>query len=63
MISPHIIELPRRIEPVSRDTFLGGIEASPSGELAQVVALRPRDRIASRRPTPTPPVDPAPLAA
>jgi hypothetical protein len=69
MTSPHVTELPRRLEPVSRDTFLGGIEPRPRAELAQVVALRPRDPMARRRrPTrglgaSTRPVAPSPLAA
>lgn len=46
MISPRVIELPRRLEPVSRDTFLGAAEAEAPRHLAyvgNVVALRRRD--------------------
>ena len=50
MTSPRVIELPRRLEPVGRDTFL----AEPPRTQAQgdnVVALRP------------PPAEPPPAAA
>lgn len=46
MTSPRVIELPRRLEPVSRDTFLGAGEAQAAARLvyvADVVAPRARD--------------------
>ena len=46
MTSPRVIELPRRLEPVARDTFLGAAEAGAPravSYLGNVVALRPRD--------------------
>lgn len=60
MTSPRVIELPRSLEPVGRDTFLGGAESDASRSVAyvgNVVALRPRDALGLRRPTgqPTPP--------
>ena len=55
MNSPHVIELPRRLEPVTRDTFLGGTEA----RLAKVIAFRPRERLASPKPRPVAPAPPA----
>jgi hypothetical protein len=64
MTSPRVIELPRRLEPVARDTFLGAVEtgAPPRAVsyLGNVVALRPRDGRGLRRP-PAPP--PLPTAA
>lgn len=48
MTTPRVIELPRRLEPVTRDTFLAATEAGPRGELAQVIAFVPRER--RRRP-------------
>ena len=58
MTTPHVTELPRRLEPVARDTFLAalvlGIVAPPVA--AEVVALRPQSAAAS---VPAP----APLAA
>jgi hypothetical protein len=62
MTSPRVIELPRRLEPVARDTFLGGIDvdgARAVAHLATVVALRPRDALGLRRP----PVAPQPPTA
>jgi hypothetical protein len=60
MTSPRVVELPRRLEPVSRDTFLSGDVGAPrsAARLAPVVPLRPRD---ARRPQrlagePTPPL-------
>lgn len=66
MTSPRVIELPRRLEPVVRDTFLGADDRSASrtddrpaprtdGRVATVVALRPRG---ARRPAgrPVPPL-------
>jgi hypothetical protein len=55
MNSPHVIELPRRLEPVTRDTFLGGTEA----RLAKVIAFRPRKRLAAPKPRPVAPAPPA----
>jgi hypothetical protein len=49
MNSPRVIELPRRLEPVSRDPFLD--------RLADVVELRPRrDAESLRQPAPPPPL-------
>ncbi|CAN5230940.1 hypothetical protein BH20ACT16_BH20ACT16_05920 [soil metagenome] len=59
MTSPRVIELPRRLEPVVRDTFLGAAETGAPGAVSQlhnVIALRPRDELALRRPVhPGPP--------
>jgi hypothetical protein len=62
MTTPRVIEMPRRLEPISADTFLGGCasdvppSAAPaappvceSRPLAAVVQLRPRDPLAARR--------------
>jgi hypothetical protein len=52
MTSPRVIELPRRLEPVARDTFLAGSEtAAPRAvsHVGNVVALRPRDARSRRR--------------
>jgi len=46
MTTPRVIELPRRLEPTSLDTFLGGCDDRPP---AVVVALRPRDGAGRRR--------------
>ncbi|HEV2786790.1 MAG TPA: hypothetical protein VGV67_10405 [Solirubrobacteraceae bacterium] len=81
MTSPRVVELPRRLEPAGRDTFLAGCEPQPrlravarqdaDGSLhrpsspprpvsyvGNVVPLRPRDALGSRRP-PTLPAAPA----
>jgi hypothetical protein len=29
MTSPHVVELPRRLEAITRDTFLGSVQTSP----------------------------------
>lgn len=53
MTSPRVIELPRRLEPVSRDTFLAAADAGaprPVAQLGNVVALHPRN--APEQPTP-----------
>lgn len=53
MTSPRVIELPRRLEPVSRDTFLAVADAEaprPVAHLGNVVSLRPRN--APEQPTP-----------
>jgi hypothetical protein len=60
MTSPRVIELPRRLEPVVRDTFLGAVEPdAPSAvsHLHNVVTLRPRN--ASGRQWPAHPAPPA----
>jgi hypothetical protein len=44
MTTPRVTELPRRLEPSSRDTFLGPADEAP---LAVVLQMRPRD---ARRP-------------
>jgi hypothetical protein len=50
MNSPRVIELPRRLEPVSRDPFLEGTGAD-------VVELRPRvEATPLRHPAPQPPL-------
>ncbi len=43
MTTPRVIELPRRLEATSQDTFLGLLRPD-SAPLAPVVALRPRER-------------------
>jgi hypothetical protein len=60
MNSPRVIEIPRRLEPVTRDTFLGGAETASRAGLAQVIALRSRQR---RVPPQRRPLAPAPPAA
>ena len=53
MTSPRVIELPRRLEPVARDTFLGASEIGAPravSYLGNVVALRPRETPAPPRP-------------
>jgi hypothetical protein len=55
MTSPRVIELPRRLEPVGRDTFLGAAEVEafpPVSYVGNVVALRSRDALAGQ---PAPP--------
>ncbi len=57
MTSPRVIELPRKLEPVGRDTFLGGREIDVPRSVAyvgNVVALRPRDALGLRRPSQQP---------
>jgi hypothetical protein len=49
MTTPRVIELPRRLEPTSTDTFLSGCEAELR-PLAVVVPLRGRDTVPGRRP-------------
>jgi hypothetical protein len=55
MTTPRVTELPRRLEPIGNDTFLGGCDddAQPPARdlrpLAAVVQLRPRDPLAPRR--------------
>jgi len=60
MTSPRVVELPRRLEPVSRDTFLGADADAPryDAHVAAVVRLRPRDSRGLRRPAgePVPPI-------
>jgi hypothetical protein len=64
MTSPRVVELPRRLEPVSRDTFLGAVDAEAlrrDARVAPVVRLRPRGPRgprAPRRPAgePVPPI-------
>jgi hypothetical protein len=48
MTTPRVTELPRRLEPIGNDTFLGGCEVD-AGPLASVLPLRPRDPLAVRR--------------
>jgi hypothetical protein len=47
MTTPRVVELPRRLEAISRDTFLGAGEVQ--APLAVVVALRPRGAPGPRR--------------
>jgi hypothetical protein len=56
-----VIELPRRLEPVACDTFLGADAPRAVSHVGNVVALRPRDAFGVRRPPAPPP--PPPLAA
>ncbi len=49
MTTPRVIELPRRLESTSRDTFLGA-QPDEDGPLATVVVLRRRDRRRGRPP-------------
>jgi hypothetical protein len=61
MTTPSVTELPRRLEPTSIDTFLGG-DPRP---LARVVPLHSRERDPARRsprPRPRRPLRPAPAA-
>jgi hypothetical protein len=51
MTTPRVVELPRRLEPISRDTFLGTGEVD--APLAVVVTLRPRTALGPRRPVRT----------
>lgn len=46
MTTPRVIELPRRLEPVGRDTFLGGaaIEA-PTPQINNVITLAGRNAV------------------
>jgi hypothetical protein len=59
MTSPRVIELPRRLEPVARDTFLATAEGDGPqavGYIANVIPLRRRDaRGQHRSPTLQPP--------
>lgn len=48
MTTPRVVELPRRLEPTSADTFLGGCESDVL-PLAVVLPLRARDSAAGRR--------------
>ena len=55
MTSPRVTELPRRLEPVGRDTFLGAAEVEafrPVSYVGNVVVLRSREALASQ---PAPP--------
>ena len=58
MTTPHVTELPRCLEAVGRDTFLGAplLDVPPQAVAHGVVALRPQDAAPRLRP-------PAPLAA
>ncbi len=58
MTTPHVTELPRRLEPAGHDTFLGAprLALAPPVAADNVVALRPHSAI-------TRPASPAPLAA
>lgn len=54
MTSPRVIELPRRLEPVSRDTFLGVPDHDvprPVTYVGNVVPLRPRGALTPDTPT------------
>lgn len=61
MTSPRVIELPRRMEPVGRDTFLDVVEVVPvdAAPPSNVVALRSR----AVRPALRLPGGPSPRAA
>jgi hypothetical protein len=60
MNSPRVIELPRRLEPVTRDTFLGGSETAPRPRGAEVITFRTHGRRVRPQPRRG---DPAPRAA
>ena len=49
MTTPRVIELPRRLEPTSPDTFLSEGERAPRPP-GIVVPLRGRDSVPGRRP-------------
>ena len=49
MTTPRVTELPRRLEPIGGDTFLGGCEPDPRPRMAVVVQLPPRDANSPRR--------------
>ncbi len=49
MTTPRVTELPRRLEPSSRDTFLGSSAADDHAPLAAVVQLRPGAPLTARR--------------
>ena len=57
MTTPRVIELPRRLEAVGRDTFLGVADGSPEiapvARIGNVVALRPRGTVTQLRPAAT----------
>jgi hypothetical protein len=58
MNSPRVTELPRRLEAVTRDTFLGASDTRPRPRGAEVIAFRARGRRAlsqPRRGAPAPP--------
>jgi hypothetical protein len=50
MTTPRVVELPRRLESTSNDTFLGG--CASDAPLAAVVQLRPRTGLRSVRSQP-----------
>ena len=53
MTTPRVTELPRRLEPVGRDTFLGAVVLEfpqPVARAGNVIALQPPDAIARIRP-------------
>lgn len=62
MTTPRVIELPRRLEAVGRDTFLGVAEGSqqttPVARIGNVVALRSRATVTQLHGT-APPLPPA----
>jgi hypothetical protein len=62
MNSPRVIELPRRLEPVTRDTFIGATDTGTRAGLAQVIAFVPRERRLQRRPRPVAPSAPPAVA-
>ena len=53
MTTPRVTELPRRLEPVGPDTFLGAVVLEfpqPVARAGNVIALRPPDAIALQPP-------------
>ena len=59
MNSPRVIELPRRLEPVTRDTFLGSAGGASHARLAQVIAFPVRTPLAPSQPRRHAPAPPA----
>jgi hypothetical protein len=50
MISPNVNELPRRLEPISRDTFIDGRRDRPIGDPSGNLACVPPSNVTELRP-------------
>lgn len=50
MISPNVNELPRRLEPISRDTFIDGRYDRPIGDPSGSLALALPSNVTELRP-------------